>query len=139
MRIVPEFLCPALGEPVRLSWRGVIGLSDMLRRVVVDVDHLLMCTRTAERDLIERLRTDPGALRDPARANIVARGKDWAKLPIGSWIVISTQIDHGQNAVRSAVSRLLNVPNLRREDFMILWPELLAANVIEIRPNLRDI
>lgn len=139
MTIVPDFPNPVLGKPISLSWRGVIGLSDMLRRLVADVDHLLMYTKTAERDLIERLRTDPQALEDPALANVVVKGRYAAKLPNGPWIVINSQLEHGQNAIRSAVGRLLNLTNSSRDDFMVLWPELLAANVVEIRTYLRDV
>ena len=95
-------------------------------------DHLLMCTITAERDHIERLRTDPNALPDPTQAGVVARGKYWAKAPNGPWIVTHSELQHGQNAVRSAVVRLLNIPGSQREDFSPLWPVLLAANAVEI-------
>lgn len=139
MQIVPDFPSPVLGKPVSLSWRGIIGLSDMLRRLVADVDHLLMCTETAERDLIERLRNDPGALQDPLQANAVVKSRYWAKLPNGPWIVIRAYLENGQNAVYSAVVRLLNITRSSRDDFMVLWPELLAAEVVEIRQNLRDI
>jgi hypothetical protein len=139
MRVVPDFPRPTLGEPVRLSWRGVIGLSDMLRRVVADVDHLLMCSRTAELDLVERLRTDPEALQNPSQANVVVIGRYAAKLPNGPWIVTRAQLERGQNVVRSAVVRLLKVTRSRREDFAVLWPELLADNAVEIHTSLRDI
>jgi|ERR1039457_2687718 hypothetical protein len=139
MRIVPNFVPPVRGTPVRLSWRGVIGLSDMLRRMVSDIDHLLMDTKAAERDLVERMRTDPGAIPEPARSNELAKGKYWAKLPDGPWVVYRAQLERGQDAIYSAVTRLLNMPKAGREDFLILWPELLAADAVEIRSSPRDL
>jgi len=138
MRKAPEFPAPVLGEQVRLSWRGIIGLSDMLRRVVADVDHLLMCTKTAELDLIERLRTDPAALQDPSEAGSVATYRYAKKLPDGPWIVTRAQLERGQSTIYSAAVRLLGLTKSRKEDFLVLWPDLLARGTVEIHSSLRD-
>src|SRR5579875_287134 len=79
MRIVPSLDTPALGRHVQLSWRSIIGFADMLRRMVVDVDHLLMSTQTAMQDLSLRLRGDPLALVDPALADTLIKQRAWAK------------------------------------------------------------
>jgi len=139
MRKVPEFPAPVLGKPVHLSWRGVIGLSDMLRRVVAEVDHLLMYTKTAELDLIERLRTDPGALQDPSQADAVVEYRYAKKIPDGPWIVTRAQLEKGQNVVYSASVRLLGLTKSPKENFIVLWPKLLASGVVEIHSSLRDV
>lgn len=41
--------------------------------------------------------------------------------------------------VYSASVRLLGLTKSRKEDFMVLWPELLASGVVEIHSSLRDV
>jgi hypothetical protein len=106
MRVVPAFTAPVLGAPADLSWRGIIGLADMLRRVVVDVDHSLMDTKTAELDLAERLRSNPTA---PDRHH------RWSKVPGGPWIIVRDQLDTGQRQVFGVVKKLLNIPKCPSE------------------------
>jgi hypothetical protein len=115
MRIVPSISVPALGMPVQLPWRGVIGLADMLRRLVVDIDHLLMPTKVAAQDLSVRLRTDPLALVDPIQATTLIKNWAWAKQPGGPWIAVADHLRLGQGAVRHAVERLISYPTRRQE------------------------
>jgi hypothetical protein len=129
MRVVPTFTAPVLGTPVDLSWRGIIGLADMLRRVVVDVDHSLMDTKSAELDLAERLRSDRTA---PDRHH------RWSKVSGGPWIVVRDQLETGQRQVFGVVKKLLNIPRCPQRDLLLLWPELVSDGAVEIRLNLRD-
>ena len=140
MRVVPAFTAPVLDTSVELSWRGIIGLSDMLRRLVVDVDHSLMHTKTAELDLAERLRSDPTILDNASQAGSVLKHDHWAKLPGGPWIALKGQLKDGQRQVFGAVRKLLNLSSsCTYQDMMPLWSSLIADGSVEIRQNLRDI
>jgi hypothetical protein len=141
MRVVPEFTEPTLGTPVSLSWNGVIGLADMLRRLVVDVDHCLMFTNAAMSDLASRLQSDPNALSDPTNANTLIKRRDWAKVPGGPFVAIGSEqlITKGQKAVNHAIARLLNLSTSQEDRVQPLWAELIAAGAVEERTNLRDL
>jgi hypothetical protein len=101
----------------------------MLRRVVVDVDHSLMDTKTAELDLAERLRSNTTA---PDRHH------RWSKVPGGPWIIVRDQLETGQRQVFGVVKKLLNIPKCPQRDLLLLWPELISDGAVEIRLNLRD-
>ena len=139
MRVVPEFPAPAIGEPIPLSWRGVIGLADMLRRVVVDADHYLMHTRVAQDDLFGRLRTDPMIFDDPAKSKAIVRYTQWARLPGGPWIIVKDHPSRGRGAVIHAIQRLTNVPDVNDQDLQAFWLDLLAGGVVEERLNLKEV
>jgi hypothetical protein len=129
MRVVPAFPVPVPGASIDLSWRGIIGLADMLRRVVLDVDHYMMDTKTAELDLVERLRNDP---------TLPDKYHRWSKIPDGPWIVVKDQ-EIGQRKVLGAVKRILNIENCPSGNLLPLWPELIADGAVEIRLKLRDV
>ena len=52
---VPIVLPPTLGNPVRLSLRGVIGFSQIVQRIITLSDINLMCSMAAEKELAERV------------------------------------------------------------------------------------
>jgi hypothetical protein len=141
MRVVPALSEPLMGTPVSLSWDGVIGLADMLRRLVVDVDHCLMFTNAALLDVASRLRRDPLALADPTEAGKLIKRREWAKVPDGPFIVIGSKqlLPKGQKVVNHAISRLLSLSTSQEDRVRSIWPELVSAGAVEERKNLRGL
>lgn len=142
MRVVPAISAPvAIGSPVSLIWDGVIGFADMLRRLVVDVDHCLMFTKAALLEVAMRLRHDPLALSDPTGVGTLIKRRAWAKIPDGPFVVIGSEqlLPKGQKVVNHAISRLLNLSTSREDRVQTIWPDLIAAGAVEERKNLRDL
>jgi len=135
----PEFPAPTLGRQIVLHWKGIISAAEILRRMVIDVDHCLMFSQTASLDFAERVRVDPTALDDPTQANVLIRQNFWAKIPGGPFIVLNDQLPIGQRAVAYTATRLLNRGTFPRREFLPLWPELAAAGAVEVRLNFRDL
>ncbi len=55
---VPIVSPPTLGDPVRLSLRGVIGFSQIVQRIITLSDISLICSMAAEKELTERAPRD---------------------------------------------------------------------------------
>lgn len=51
---VPEFPAPVLNSSVQLSLRGVVGFSDILRKILISLDTELLCAVEAENEFISR-------------------------------------------------------------------------------------
>jgi len=141
MSLVPDFPEPVVGTPTSLSWDGVITLADMLRRLVVDVDHCLMFTSAAAQDLATRLCSDPLALQDPTEANALIKRREWAKIPDGPFVVIGSDqlIRKGQKVINYAIGHLLGLPTSQEDRVHSIWTELLTNGAVEERGNLRGL
>ena len=51
---VPLIDTPVLGEAVKPSLRGVIGFSDIIRRIIIVSDAHLLCSKAAEKEFLDR-------------------------------------------------------------------------------------
>lgn len=51
---VPEFVAPVLDKEIQLSLRGVVGFSDILRKILISLDTELLCAEEAENEFIAR-------------------------------------------------------------------------------------
>ena len=50
----PEIIPPTLGQPAKLSMRGVIGFSEIIMRIIIISDAYLLKNKCAEKEIIER-------------------------------------------------------------------------------------
>lgn len=82
---VPEHLCPVIGQPIQVSMRGIVGLSDIVRRIILVLDAETCRVRRAEDHLANRWNekhgrgislcsTDPGRRRRQIISRITKLG-----------------------------------------------------------------
>lgn len=53
---IPEHFVPAVGQPISVSLRGVIGFSHVIRMIMLTVDTKLLRSKYAEREFLRRLK-----------------------------------------------------------------------------------
>ena len=60
---IPEFYQPTLGNNIQITLRGVVGFSDILRKIMISLDTELMCAVEAENEFISRYKAKHTTLR----------------------------------------------------------------------------
>ena len=81
---VPEFTAPVLNNQIQLSLRGVVGFSDILRKILISLDTELLCAVEAEGEFISRyqnrqklvrtLKADPNGARGQVKHYVMQCG-----------------------------------------------------------------
>ena len=128
MKVLPQLPQSSLGARVELTWYGVIGLADMLRRTVLAVDGALSDTTTGSAESARRFREDPAA-RDEEFGGRV----QWDAA--GNWLVAQDDNDR-RSIVRGVLGRLIGIqPGLDPEAVI---PVLEEHGVLLRLPNRRS-